>query len=220
MFTLSVVELTCCPDLSDRLQVANQHAQTRHTTLSTAMSTRQFKIVFFCWIPAHRRGQVDRTRVREKNFPNTWTPSHFFWPYVCGRSILPRSDTLIDSAVTKFWFCIQNERTPPRVYLVKKKIIYFIQWRWEDSYVSLLITLYSDSSHRGVIKSKKHKQKGSFTIWLSHAEIPSPSVTQRFLLHGACVCVPGCWNAEGRECPRPLVQAGRSAVRTGHMLPL
>ena len=41
--------LECCRDLSDVQSLTNQHAQTRHvyTTLSSASSPRQFKIISF-----------------------------------------------------------------------------------------------------------------------------------------------------------------------------
>ena len=69
-------ELICRRDLDDKLRLANQHAQTKHTTLSIAMSTRQIRISSFWRTLAHRVGQVDRARlVGEKNVPNTWSPS-------------------------------------------------------------------------------------------------------------------------------------------------
>ena len=36
----------CCQNVKDRLWLANQHATMRHTTLLTAISIRQFRIIF------------------------------------------------------------------------------------------------------------------------------------------------------------------------------
>ena len=70
----------CRRNLSDRPQLANQHTQTTHITLS-ASYTRQFRLILFRW--THRKCQVDCTWLREsKNVPltlwNTWVPPHFF----------------------------------------------------------------------------------------------------------------------------------------------
>ena len=45
---------------------ANQHAQIRHTALSTASLTWQLRIIFFWRTLTHWRGQVDGAWVREK----------------------------------------------------------------------------------------------------------------------------------------------------------
>ena len=90
-------ELTRRRNLSDRLRLANEHAQTRHITLSVAVSIRQFRIISFRWTVTHWMGKFDRTRVREKNVPNTWASPHFFGPYIVRRRILSLGDTLIYS---------------------------------------------------------------------------------------------------------------------------
>ena len=64
--------IDCCRLLTDRPRLTNKHAQTRHTTPSTAISIRQFGIIFFRWM---RREQVNRRRAREKNVSSTWAPA-------------------------------------------------------------------------------------------------------------------------------------------------
>ena len=48
--------LTCRRNLSDRLWLANQHTQTRHKTLFTGISIREFTVISFRWALVHRRG--------------------------------------------------------------------------------------------------------------------------------------------------------------------
>ena len=57
---------TCCRDLSDGQRLANQHAQSRHVTLSTTISIRQLRNISFRWPLAHRSSQVGCTQVRAK----------------------------------------------------------------------------------------------------------------------------------------------------------
>lgn len=83
----------CHWDLSDRPQLANQHVQTKHTTLSTGSFTQQFRIISELSLITGSRWQI---LVIDKNVPanlwNTWAlPSlhqwveHFlyWWPIKC-----------------------------------------------------------------------------------------------------------------------------------------
>ena len=63
--------------LSDRSRLANRYSHTRLTTLSTAISNRQFWFTLFRRTLAHRRAQVDRTWVGDKNVPCKWEQPNF-----------------------------------------------------------------------------------------------------------------------------------------------
>ena len=72
-------------DLGDRPRLANQHAETRrHTILTANFYIQQLRIISFQWTLTTRtreRGQLDRTRVREKivlfYLSNTEAPLRF-----------------------------------------------------------------------------------------------------------------------------------------------
>ena len=89
--------LTCRRDLTDRPRLSNQKAQTRHTTLSTASSTRQFRIISFrctlspkgqahcSWTGKNNNNKTKQNKKKKrKNVPNTsaWTGSCPFWQHV------------------------------------------------------------------------------------------------------------------------------------------
>ena len=56
------MQFMCYRNVSDRSRLANQHAQTRHTLLSSAFSIRQFRIISF--------------RVNRRSYAR-WNISHF-----------------------------------------------------------------------------------------------------------------------------------------------
>ena len=107
-------KLSCPRDLSDRPQLANQHAHTRHTTVSNTTFIRQFRILSFPWNFTHRQGQVDHTQImRDRKI--FWTRGRrqtFVGPYVSGRDIFSPWDTWLDG-----WVVIQTGMEPTTFWL-------------------------------------------------------------------------------------------------------
>ena len=64
----SANQFTCCWHLSNRSWLANQHAQTRHTILSTTISIQQSIIISFWRTCSHWRSQFDHTQRKRNMF--------------------------------------------------------------------------------------------------------------------------------------------------------
>ena len=100
------------PVLSDKLRLANQHAQTNNTTLLIATLIWQLRFISFWRTLTYWRNQIDRKRAREKTF-RTWGRCHN-----CFRTLLLGGGAF--SLLTTCWSQFCWGLAIYRAYLIRK----------------------------------------------------------------------------------------------------